>query len=857
MKDKTITDAHFEYVNEQVKILGFQNLADFETKIAYSKLKQEQKNICEQINLSIGWFKKLFPQEGFDLRKINYSFENIDQVLGFIKKLFGYLSIQYEYSRIKGIPTLRLIQPNNLYSKFIMNLRNIPQKEFFTLQKENTLLTSNNSNINQSDMTGSNKKKYFLSEWASSTVEPDFITKSKKLTSNDNDLNFTDKINLIDKMNFSEITTDNKKYPIVGLMELFNKFEKINVSGTFAYNDKVNLSLIPIDWINTIKISIINELNKNESLPLGTIISLIIGEDEIILHAIDHDKQKKIIENNNKLKINIPNNFLYHNTNVYLQINLPETNESYGDLTNNLNFKYEYEGLKITNKNIVSEFVDKIILFDNNKLYSGFHFGIYNQNLKIKIKNYYDTIHNQISYNKIGVEDDYNSMPIDYSESSYVQMSYLMGYLKKPFEKKYIVNNELCLKNLTTFDYFNWIKIKNLDKNKLSIGTKIELEIGSSVVLTKEISKNSIFDDENYYKFEIHFPNTILYQYHSIDLKIILPNDNTNNKNNDSDNDSDNHSDIDNDENTNKINSFEIIINGSTFKVSTPKMFFSTNASITYNHNSNWFVPGEKEFISMSGMVGNRHCKYKEVISNDEILKLFKKFQEKNLLTINKIGLDCGITDTCIFANVDLKNDKMIKNKSQYINSLMFLVSPSLTKYFDQNNILFKDTNSGSYSFGSNELIGPVKYELCELTNISTCKIYFKISRLSDILKHDMLKHIDLEFKNFKTNKSDELDQINKLNNTYEFNAWIEHDTQKIYDFGIKNMDKKIRLNCKNKYVSLIRMPNSVYLVIEIPYDKFDDWKNISMSMGRIYSDTIMRRNMVQYGLSTVNVLDK
>jgi hypothetical protein len=116
MKDKTITDAHFNYTNEQVKILGFKNLADFETKIPYLKLKQEQKNICEQINLSTEWFKKLFSQEGFDLRKINYSFENIDQVLGFIKKLFGYMSIKYYYSRIKGIPTLRLIQPNNLYN---------------------------------------------------------------------------------------------------------------------------------------------------------------------------------------------------------------------------------------------------------------------------------------------------------------------------------------------------------------------------------------------------------------------------------------------------------------------------------------------------------------------------------------------------------------------------------------------------------------------------------------------------------------------------------------------------------------------------------------------------------------------
>lgn len=100
MKDKTLTEKHFDYVNDQVKILGFKNLADFDTIIPYNKLKSSQEIICKHSNDLLIWFKKLFPQEGFDLRKINYIFVNIDQIIGFIKKLFIFMGINYNYSRI-------------------------------------------------------------------------------------------------------------------------------------------------------------------------------------------------------------------------------------------------------------------------------------------------------------------------------------------------------------------------------------------------------------------------------------------------------------------------------------------------------------------------------------------------------------------------------------------------------------------------------------------------------------------------------------------------------------------------------------------------------------------------------------
>jgi hypothetical protein len=844
MKDKTITQVHFNYTNEQVKVLGFKNLADFETKIPYTKLKQEQKYICEQINLSIEWFKKLFPQEGFDLRKINYSFENIDQVLGFMKKLFGYLCIQYDYYRIKGIPTLRLIQPNNLYSIFIMNLRNIPQKEDFILKNEidnkqsdiTTLVYEDieSKQSKQSNIDVSKSKKFYTSEWKNSSVIPDLCTvpivyddpsKSKKFYTSE-----WKNSSVIPDLCTVPIVYDDPSNPVIKLTKLFDKFEKKNVTLTVVSTKKLNFDLIPIDWINTINISLVNDCSncpnnfansieskleseleseynyKCESLPENTTVSLVIGTNEIILHTISTDDQN--------IKINFPNNFLYKLTSVFLQINLPENSHvnSDGNLMNNIDFKYELDGWNITNKNILSNFKNEIIEFDNNKIYSCFDLGIIESELKTQIKNYYRSKCANNGYYQI------------FENSSFVSMKYLMEYLKKPYEKKYIMNNTLCLNKLNIFGYFNWIKIKTLNGDRLNIDTRIELKIGGIVVLTDVITTTSIFDDEKYYKFQIDFPNNILYLYHTIDLKIILPN---NNCNDDS-------------------NTFEIIINGTNFKVSTPKMFFNTSTFVCFDHDSKWFVPGKIEFITINGMVGNRLNirSNREFMDENEMTELFKKIQKKNLLDIKMIKLDSGITSTCIFVDIDLQNDPLTNSKK--VNPLTFLVSPIFKEYLFANNMI-KHTGS-EISFGSNVLIGDIGYHFCEQINTFKYKIYFEINTLGDLFKH-----IDIKFKNLKTNKSKKTND-----DIYNFDVWIENDGKKIYTFGTISFDQKIRLSCENKYINLINLPimHTTYLVAEIPCDKFHYWKKIEISLGYINSDTTFQRHLSQYAFSIVNVIE-
>ena len=816
MKDKTITNAHFDYVNEQIKIIGFKNLADFETNIPYTKLKVSQKEICNKINITINWFKKIFPQEGFDLRKINYTFENIDQVLGFIKKLFGYLSIQYDYSRIKGIPTLRLIPPNNLYNKYIMDLRNIPQNDFFL---------SLNANDKKNDINQLTSKPItIVSKFSNSSIYPDFITKDKKYIS--------------DKVEISDIIENIKKIKIT---DIIDKLEKNEIVVNNIFSNKFNFNLISLDWIKSMSIKITNQ-TVNKSLPLGTTISLIIENDnEIILHSIDEHKLKQFRDNGNEqLKIELPNNFLYKNSDVYLQINLPEKinnldTELNDYFKNNLNFTVESTGWKIKDKKIVMNMylINKIIEIDTNTLYRNLDFGIFDGKIMTQIDKIYKSLinYNNGSFSKINNH-------INITSNLCLKMSYLLKYLKKPFEKKYIINDSLCLTNINSFDYFNWIKIKCADKHKLSNGTKIELIIGGVIVLTSIVTYDTLFDDENYFKFEINFPNSILYKYHSIELKITLPYSDKN-YDGDGDGDDDNDDNTDNKEDNYYTNNlFNIVINGSCFKVSTPKMFF--NATINYDHDSKWFIAGKKEFVSMSGMVGNLlHKKEQQTIKDDDIVIFYKKLKSKKFLTTSKIEFDCGIKYTCIFADINLANNKI---KSDAVDPLMFLISSDLKRYIGVNNHIFEDTNPDSFSFGSNKFFGSVKCCLCELTEPKKCKIYFTIKK-----QCDLIKHFDLELlsKNF-----------NKLNmHIYNFDAWIEYKSEKIYDFGTKTLESKIRLNCENKYINLVGSQENVYLVIEIPNYKFDDWKVLNMSIGHIFCDTIIRKNLFQHACPTVNVI--
>lgn len=556
MKNKLIKNIHFDYVNEMIKILGFYNLADFETCVIYSELKLNQKTICEKYTQSLELFKKIFPQEGFDLRKINYCFENIDQVIAFIKKLFLYLGINYSYTRKNKNIVLRLIQPNNIYNKYIMNLRNIPQNNYFT-------------------------------------------------------------------------TIDEK----------------------------------------------LNESNKSI----------------------------EISKSNNYAKFDDTNN---------------ETNQ-----------------------------------FQNNKL-------------------------------------------------RFTPMVELMCNFKNSFEKNYIFNKILSLGCIKSFDYFNWIRIRNINGSKLQIGTIVYLEIGGNVYLKKIIDETTKFDEYNYYKYEIDFPSNIFYQYHEIKLRV-----GSNNSN----------------------NNFQALINGCQLKSNVPKSLFEHN--ISFEHEVKWFIDEKQQIVISDGMVvmkyeygfynnlkntNNNESKYVNFLEKNK-----NKIQIINYIEFSNIDFSCKAIETLIFID---DFEKYFKDKDDSVYNLM---SDEKSIKFIQENFKIK---SSSFSICSNTeiMINPL---IQEITSKSTFKYYYQIKKLGD-----GIKHINLMIPKYIKSSNNSLP-------TYKINIWIEDKTNVLYNLKTFNMNNELKLEFDKNIINLICMDNfRPMLVVEIPEPYIDDWNEINMSIGYIYHSQTNRR---------------
>ena len=764
MRDKVIRETHYDYTNKLIKIIGFKNLSDFESEISYKTLKSNQEKICTEINKLIDEFKKIFPQEGFNLRKINYKFENIDQVIGFLKKIFNYLSITWNYSRKNGIPVLRLISPNNLYNKYIMNLRNLPQKSDF-LAENKTKLTFANANTNTNDCTDTNLK----------------------ITENTNVFTIAD---IKPKQKFTELMEKFDKKPIMKQCILGNKF---------------NVNLIQMDWVNHLLIKKING-EEIKTLPENTIISLINSEEEIILHKLTNLKNENI-----EIPIDLPNNFLYPDDNIYLKITLPVKKLENGveNLIDEQEFEIEFSGYNILNKTSLFTYsYGRISMYDCDIFTNGsdfdidqggyfsktnFSFNISNGKFKILLNNCLENDANtntntNIITKKIG------------DNNRDISMKYIMGYLKKPFEKKYIIGNFLNLEDIAIFHYLKWIKIRTDNKNKLSDGIKLQLSIENKILLEYKINPETNFDPDNYYKFEINFPNKYLLIYEELHFNIIS-------------------------DNKNDLTHYDIIVNGCDFRSTTPKtLSMHPINNIVLDHDEKWYKKGEIEYICIHGKVNIFYPNLYKNESDTLLEEEFKKYQDKNIVDIFNIKMPWNDEKNirCLFIDSNL-NDVYNDNDNKIHHVLMFLVKPEFKNYLKKNNLIESD----DFCIGSNNLVGTNRFcDICEVINKKSIKLHYKIKKFCG----DMLRYIDLGIKNYsKSNK-------------YNINAQIECSSGKIMNLELVYTDKSLRLMFPNKKIlDLLKNLEGFSLLIEIPESKFSDWKNIDISFGTIYLDNQIR----------------
>jgi hypothetical protein len=292
MKENLITNNHFDYATKIMKIIGFQSISDFETSIYYTKLKEQEINICLKISKTIDEFKKLFPLNEFDLRRIKYKFENINQIVGFIKKLTSYLAIPLNITRINNSTILRLIQSKYfLYNNYINSMNNRDTTIMITNFKKTIDEIKNNEKIE----TKIENKEIKNKEIENKEIENKEIENKEIKTK-------------IEKE--STETEINKKHVKSSQVLKFKKalsFEK-----EFIVESCFSLSYFrDFKWVNWIKVAIFSD-GDVDKLNDGCKIELLLGGSIVSRHKID---QSTLFEDNYfKIPVDFFNNhfYMYH-----------------------------------------------------------------------------------------------------------------------------------------------------------------------------------------------------------------------------------------------------------------------------------------------------------------------------------------------------------------------------------------------------------------------------------------------------------------------------------------------------------------------------------------------------------------
>jgi len=159
----------------------------------------------------------------------------------------------------------------------------------------------------------------------------------------------------------------------------------------------------------------------------------------------------------------------------------------------------------------------------------------------------------------------------------------------------------------------------------------------------------------------------------------------------------------------------------------------------------------------------------------------------------------------------------------------MYLVSHKFKNHLIKKNII-KSTEL--FSIGTNETFNDYESSLCMVSG-SKIKMYYYVSR-----NGDMVRHINL---------------LNKITSNYDIKIWIEFKNDILFDYGIVNSKNIPRLTFNSEFINLINKKNEqVFMVVEIPNDKLEDWININISIGYIYSDSPMRASLIKTNTNSI-----
>lgn len=135
-KNKKYEIEQIKYTDNLLKLIGFNNIADYDTTIYTGEL---DNNTITNINNTMETFKKTFPTKNFNLSKINYQMNTTTQIFAFVKNCLDHISQPYESIRINNKNHLRLKPQNKLLSYYINmnNYTDIRQPNNTDIRQEN------------------------------------------------------------------------------------------------------------------------------------------------------------------------------------------------------------------------------------------------------------------------------------------------------------------------------------------------------------------------------------------------------------------------------------------------------------------------------------------------------------------------------------------------------------------------------------------------------------------------------------------------------------------------------------------------------------------------------------------------
>lgn len=146
-KDKKYGLEQIKFVEAILPIFGITGFKDYNTKVVNKDITQDKIDV---LNKGMDDFKRFFPTKNFNLARKNFKIDSSSLALSFLKNCLSHIGHNFECSRDRGVPYMRLKPFNKLLQEYII------QKEMSDIVHSATV--HNQKEANQTQIIASNDR---------------------------------------------------------------------------------------------------------------------------------------------------------------------------------------------------------------------------------------------------------------------------------------------------------------------------------------------------------------------------------------------------------------------------------------------------------------------------------------------------------------------------------------------------------------------------------------------------------------------------------------------------------------------------------------------------------------------------